>query len=311
MRELDYQPDQFARSLRKIGPRGKLWTGNLGFVFINASAGMLEQPFVAPMIESLNYQASSQGFSLVLATTPDTESIPAIIRDQKVEGCILYGEPSSDLLERLNAQMPVVMVGTLQSSATVSCINVDNRTGVASAVRYLAGLGHRRIAFVNPYPDHVDFVERMEGYRAGLRQAGLPIDSALERADALVVKIGPATPQSAPPSMEHLVFPLLDLAERPTAIIVANDWQAVGVYRALAKRSVRIPEDISVIGFDNDQRVCESLMPPLTSIEYPSANIGQCAAEILFEFLKSRGDSSRSLLIKPTMVERQSCRSLI
>jgi len=112
--------------------------------------------------------------------------------------------------------------------------------------------------------------------------------------------------------MDSLVGPLLDLREPPTALVVPGDWQAIGVYRYLQSKGIRIPQDISVIGFDNAEQICCSLSPALTSLEYPSEEIGRQAARLLLRQVKEKKNVvQETILIPSTLVERESAGRIV
>lgn len=309
MKDLGYVPNTIARSLRKAGARNQIWTGQVGFVFVDASQKMLEQSYIARMVLNIQQGLSEGGYSLTLGNTADSVHVPAILREGKVEGCIFHGRISPELIEQARTLSHILVIGSSSMGFPVSTVNVDNAGGIIAAMRYLKSLRHERIAFVNCDPDHEDFIERLNGYRAGLKLLGLEADPRWEavaskprrRSDDIVV------PETTPPHMDHLIVPLMQAANRPTAILVANDWQAIGVYRALEKLGISIPGDLSVIGFDNDSRVCGALHPHLTSIEYPSEKIGLTAARVLSNLISGKGDGEQHITIKPLVIERNSC----
>ena len=306
MRELDYQPDQYARSLRKTGSRGKLWTGNVGMVFLNTTVAMLEVPFVARMVHGVQSELAGNGYNLMISNTDSTDVLPDMVRDRKVEGLIVHGDLEYRACEQLSAAMPVVSVGQNSISLPLCTVNVNNEAAIFVAIKALCDSGHRRIAFVNIEGSHRDFVERLSGYHKALQALGLPQNpqyvSVGDRGQA-----GPRAPLDEPLDMTGLVNPLFDLAEPPTALLVANDWQAISVYRALLKRGIRIPQDVSVVGFDNDSRICHSLNPTLSSLDYPSELLGRQAVRLLFARLKDNTAMQGSLLIDATFHRRASC----
>ena len=178
---------------------------------------------------------------------------------------------------------------------------------MVSAVRYLVELGHRRIGFVAKEPEHKDIAERLMGYRESFGPLGLDYDASVESIDQPRGYRGPRVPEPSPPVMDELVDPLLKLAAPPTALIVPSDWQSIGVYRALAGRGVRIPDDVCVIGFDNEEHICHSLVPTLTSLEYPAEEIGRQAVRMLVRRMKEgNGERQDTLLVKSVLVVRGS-----
>ncbi len=306
--ELNYRPDPVARSMRKMESAGRIWTGNVGVVFPNTTTAMLKVPFMAQMIQGAQSELAENGYHLVISNTTDPISLPDIVRDGKVEGILFHGNVNAEWCKQLSSALPSVSMGLNHTGLPVSMINVNNRSAIISAVQYLYDLGHRRIGFTVREPEHRDVEERLLGYREAFGWIGLPYDPALESIGPPIGKQGPRTPEKEPPAMEDLIEPLLRLADPPTALIIPSDWQTVGVYRALQARGLRIPQDISIIGFDNNEQICHSLSPSLTSLEYPAEQIGRQAVQMLLKQFKQNTRSlQETILIKSALVERKSC----
>jgi len=148
-------------------------------------------------------------------------------------------------------------------------VGASNWNGGLAAARHLVGLGHQRIAVITG-PAHMEAARaRLDGFRAGLDLAGLPLDPALERHGDFEIATG-----------RDLAFTLLRLEEPPTAIFACNDGTAVGAFHAAAKLGLRIPQDLSVVGFD-DLPKAKWTVPPLTTIHQPLKEMGAAAAQLI------------------------------
>ena len=268
---------------------------------------MLELTFMAKMIRGVQGELSDNGYHLLISNTTDPVTLPDIVRDEKVEGLLIHGDLQFELCEQLSARLPIVAMGQNNVSLPLPTVNVNNKGAIISAAKYLFELGHRRIAFVTIEPAHKDAGERLLGYREALELLGLPRDPALEAVGKATLDPSPRQPQKEPPAMDEFVEPLLRLASPPTALIVSGDWHCIGIYRVLQARGIRIPQDISIIGFDNEQQVCVSLSPTLTSLDYPSDEIGRQAVQLLLRQLKHKELGQDTILIKSTLVKRNSC----
>jgi len=312
MAELNYRPDPVARSLRRHGSGEHIWTGNIGLVFPNTTTAMMEVPFMAKMIQGAQNELSDHGYHLLISNTTDPVSLPDIVRDGKVEGVLIHGDLKLELCEKLATAIPAVSMGQNNVHLPLAMVNVNNRSAIITAMRYLYGLGHRRIGFVTREPEHKDISERLYGYREAFSVLELTYDSRLESVGIELGNEGPRFPEKVPPNMDSLVGPLLDLREPPTALVVPGDWQAIGVYRYLQSKGIRIPQDISVIGFDNAEQICCSLSPALTSLEYPSEEIGRQAARLLLRQVKEKKNVvQETILIPSTLVERESAGRIV
>jgi LacI family transcriptional regulator len=156
--------------------------------------------------------------------------------------------------------------------------------------RYLASLGHRRIAFVAGSPDHKAVANRFDGYRDGLEQSGLPF------ADALVAQ-GDNSIGSGEACAEYL----LSLSPRPTAVFAANDDMAAGVIRVATRLGIKMPEELSVAGFD-DISLARQIIPSLTTIHQPLRAMARAASDALIDGSRGRARAPE-LEIIPAIIQ--------
>jgi LacI family transcriptional regulator, galactose operon repressor len=214
-----------------------------------------------------------------------------------VDGAVLVlPEASSDELKRAQVEGPpfVVIDPLLPLDVGLPCITVANRSGAEQAMRHLVALGHRRIAAITGPPGWVATEGRRSGYRAVLEAAGVPLEPALEvEAD---FQIGPGAEAAAT---------LLDLPEPPTAIFAFNDAIAVGAMRAARERGLRLPEDLSIVGYD-DVTVATIVAPALTTVRQPLAEMGRTAVNLLVRLLDGRHEGTQQIELPTRLVVRQS-----
>jgi DNA-binding LacI/PurR family transcriptional regulator len=189
---------------------------------------------------------------------------------------------SADFSEAQLAQLesrsiPLVALDpTGEPSHPIPSVGATNWNGGLAAARHLLGLGHRRIAMVNGSDELLCCRARQDGYRAALDAAGVPLDPELVRVAPLYFEGG-----------RDAAAALLDLPEPPTAVFAANDLQALGVYDAARARGLRIPRDLSVVGFD-DLVFTQWSDPPLTTVRQPLLQLGVTAAEFLLDLADGR-----------------------
>jgi LacI family transcriptional regulator len=179
---------------------------------------------------------------------------------------------------------PLVAIDPYQATTEFPAVIATNYQGVLEAMTYLVSLGHRRIGFIAGRPDLESAKRRLEGYHAGLAQAGITADPAL-------IVTGDYTRAMGAECAEQL----LSLTTPPTAIMASSDETAFGVYDAAAARGVRIPDDLSVIGFDNTLESI-SVNPPLTTVDQFIEKMGVLAAQSCSN--SSRGSPARVSSIK-------------
>jgi DNA-binding LacI/PurR family transcriptional regulator len=202
--------------------------------------------------------------------------------------------PDEATLRRMAAeQVPLVVIDPqTETGAAVRSVSTTNWQGGVSAARHLIGLGHRRIAAIGGPDELWSCRARLDGYRSELRRAGLPVPDDLVRYDELTVAGG-----------RRQAEVLLGLADRPTAIVAANDAQAFGVLQTLAAQGLRAPGDVSVTGF-NDVPVATWATPPLTTVRQPLAAMAATAFWMLTR--PETGDQPRHLELETTLVVRES-----
>jgi DNA-binding LacI/PurR family transcriptional regulator len=169
--------------------------------------------------------------------------------------------------------IPVVVMNGQGTANFAHSVVVDNVAAAHAVVCFLADLGHRRIAYIGDHSGCESNAARHAGYRQGLAAHRLPYEPSL-------VLVGDAQPESGVLAMEQL----LSLPEPPTAVFCYDDLTALGVLRASTQRHLRVPEDISVVGFD-DLLIASYTQPPLTTIRQPKRLMGRLAAETLFNLL--------------------------
>ncbi len=192
-------------------------------------------------------------------------------------------------------EVPAVVLNARDRSGTFASIAPSEVLGGYTATRKLIDAGHRRIGFINigEVQDGLPaVVGRLEGYRKALAEAGLPYDGGLHR---------PGDGQETGGYRETLN--LMSMAEPPTAIFCGNDRTAWGAYQALASLGLSIPDDVSVVGFDNQESLAPHLRPGLTTLELPFIHMGRRAVELILAGTPSPGHTE---LFECPLVDRHS-----
>ncbi|HMR13103.1 MAG TPA: LacI family DNA-binding transcriptional regulator [Arachnia sp.] len=266
---LGYTPNVAARSLRTNSTR------TLGVLTDN----ILTSPSGYDMVQGLQDAAWDRDYVLLFVgtegdPTQQTKAIAELLARQ-VDG-MLVGAMYHRLLDagRLPGAVPTVGFNAVLDG--VGSFVPDDVQAGRLATQILLEHGHRRIAHITEYPtDGLARDQRVEGFQAALREAGLP--------PGRVIDPGPEHPASASESAEGLALPLLDAPDRPTAIFTFNDLDAVGVFRATQRLGLRIPDDVSVISIDNRENVAEELRPGLTTLALPHYELGRRATDRLLD----------------------------
>ena len=279
---LGYHPHAPARQL--AGGRSHI----LALVLRQSPEQIAADAVLAETLRGLATAARSKGFRVMVDPLPvdgSAASYAGLLRSQHADGLIISGPRIDDpqLLDLVRDGFPIVLQGTLPG-LDVASVDVDNVAGARGAVEHLLALGHRRIACITNAPlVYTAAQERLEGYRQALSSAGLPIDDALvESADFDA------------PSGHAAMARLLERASFGAAF-VASDVVALGAIGALREAGRRIPDDVSVVGFD-DIPLAAYFDPPLTTVRLPAFELGQAAGRALLDRIGDPAATERALL---------------
>jgi LacI family transcriptional regulator len=288
--DLHYSIDQRARALRRQQ------SGTLGLVVAE-----VRNPFFTEAIHSIEAVAYEHNYRLLLCNSdedPERERLhlEALIA-QRIGGIIVMPVTQSgrSLLSAIHHGIPLVCLDRRVEDLEVDSVLVDNIAGVRQAVAHLVALGHRRIGHIGGRVI-TPTLERLTGYRQELAAWGIAEEEVL-------VRIGPGVLED---SGYREALALLDLPNPPTAIFVNNSPLALGTLAAVRDRGLHIPEEISVVGFD-DAPWSALLDPPLTLVAQPTDALGRAAASLLVERVERRsGTPTRHIVLPPRLVVRAS-----
>ena len=279
-RELGYHPHGPARQL--AGGRSM----TLGLVFRQTAEQVAVDALLAETLHGLAGAARASGFRVLIEPLPhDDGQYAELLRSQRVDGLVVSGPRADD--EELTAlvadEFPIVLQGS-RPDLDIPSVDVDNRAAARRAVAHLIGLGHRRIACITNAPlAYTAAVDRRDGYREALEQAGLGYDPELVAEGSFDAASGHAT--------------MTELLGRTTfsAAFVASDVVALGAIRGIRRSGRSIPGDVAVVGFD-DVALAEHFDPPLTTVRVPARGIGQAAGRVLLDRVHGLSVPSRTLL---------------
>lgn len=260
----------------------------------------IDSPFYGAALRGIETELGAAGYSPLFMSghwQADEEArCIEVLRSRRVDGLIvLTGRLADSALRAAARTVPVVVTGRTLKAANLLSLDLDNCEGARQATRHLLDLGHRRIAFIGGDPQHPDAIERQEGYRAALSSAGLAVDPAL-------MLNGNFSEHSG----LQAVARLLDSGTSFSAIFTANDQMAYGAMLALHHRGLRVPQDISLVGFD-DVAGSTYVVPPLTTVHNPVQEIGQLAARAMLGLLA--GEQPVAVVPAPRLVVRESTRA--
>lgn len=292
MDDLAYQPNTLARGLRRQK------TQSIGVLIPK-----LNDQFLGTLAYTIEKTLFDNGYRALLCSTEEavereTAYIDSLLQ-QQVDGVIMFPrEHSRENVKRLlNAGVPVVAVERVLKHLPVHHVLVNNYGGGYQAVQHLVALGHRAIALMTAIIDPFPVQYRLDGALTALRDAGLPLPPEYFMSlvsDEPRFQIGYRFGQA-----------IARLPNRPTAIFALTDELAVGAMHALTENGIRIPEDMSIIGFDNIP-LASVVIPALTTIDQPASQIGEIAGTILLRSLEGGGGTVESVTLETTLIVRDS-----
>jgi LacI family transcriptional regulator len=276
--------------------------GCIGVVFPNAIKAPILDPYFGSLLDGIVRVTSDRSHNLTLCTGTEWDgrtSLP-MFRDRLVDGLILIAtHTDSDIVTCLTAAgIPFVLISSGSDDPSVSSVDTDNFDAARNVVHHLAALGHTRIAHLGGRSNSPSTPLRRAGYLRGLQDCGLHIDPSLIAEGAYSCEWG----------YEGMTS-LLSLPNPPTAVFAGGDGIALGVYRACDEAGVRIPDDLSVVGFDNASFV-KHMNPGLTTVHHPLIEIGNAAADLLLRMLDANDIGhdleAEHITLKSEMIYRES-----
>lgn len=286
--ELNYTPSAVARSLKVKE------TKTLGMLVTATS-----NPFFAEVVSGVEQYCNQHHYNLIISSIDGNEqrlqqNIQTLIQKQ-VDGLLLmYSDTRHAMVEQLNLNLPIVVMDWWPTELNADKIYENSEFGAYLATKTLIEQGHKNIAIITGKLDKSLARNRLLGYQKALQDAHLPINP-----DWIIES--------------HFDFEggvegmkkLLQITPHPTAVFACSDTIAVGVYQVAWQQGLRIPQDISVIGYDNIM-LAQYLTPPLTTIHQPKAELGKLAVETLLERIKSPDLEYKTTMLQPQLIWRAS-----
>jgi LacI family transcriptional regulator len=286
--DLGFRPDPAARSL--AGGRA---------MSIGVLTAFIDSPFFGEALRGIEDVLQEHNYVPLFASghwnDREERDRIALLIERKVDALIvLTGRLSNQTLIETAHKIPIVVTGRRLVSENLFSIDFDNEGGARLAVRHLLGFGHRQIAFISGPEDHPDAQQRLLGYRSELRARGiLPDDQLLGQGDF----------QEA--GGKKAMNSVMKRGVSFSAVIAANDQMAYGARLALHASGLRVPEDVSLLGFDDLPHSAFTL-PPLTTVRQPVYHIGKLAAQAALKLLN--GEQPEPILIEAQLISRESTR---
>jgi DNA-binding LacI/PurR family transcriptional regulator len=289
VRTLNYVPNRAARTLASRR------TYTVTLLVPESTSKVFADPFFATVVEGVARYLNTTDYMLNMVTSSESnpEKTRRYLLGGNVDGVLVVSHHSGDhSWAHLNGSLPLVFAGRpLMDVSDSYFVEVDNEEGAVDATTRLIRDGRRHIATIAGPQDMPPGVDRLAGWRSSLLAAGL---------DDALVETGDFTVTSGAAAMRRL----LDRGKPLDGLFAANDQMAAGAYSVIKERGLRIPEDIAVVGFDDDY-YATSLSPALTTIHHPIAALGEKMAELLVELIEGR-PAERIHRLPTSLVVRES-----
>lgn len=288
--KVQYRPNMLARNFRS--------TRAFSIVVLVPD---ITNPFFSTVIRGIEDQAQKQGYAVLLGDTRDTRErerdYVRLVETRLADGVIQLSPHSGKVVDPADNDIAYVNACGCETTPAPS-VRVDNVGGAQTMVDYLIGLGHRRIGVISGLEDNPHTMDRLRGYKLSLERAGI------EFRDELVAG-GNFTMWSGLEAARHFC----DMDEPPTAIFCMNDEMAIGAIQTLKACRFRVPEDISVTGFDNIQ-YSKYWDPALTTIAQPAEAMGKTATEVLIKVIEGEKPEQSEYVLPYEFIERASSKKI-
>lgn len=293
MDELEYQPSVVASALS-----GKS-TFTLGLTLPD-----LANPYFAELARAIEDQGRKHGFNVFICSTDNDadkeEEYYQLFMKKRVDGIIMVSRDKQNVVVKkiLSEKVPLVMIAREIFSAPVTSVMVDDYYGGMQAGQHLLQQGHQNIAVIVENLTELGSKERLRGCVDAMKEAQLELDPQL-------VIEGGYTLESGKAAMKQL----LQQKQRPTAVFACNDILAIGAIQAVREGGLKVPDDISIVGYDNTI-LATIIDPPLTTVAQPMQEIGERSVALLVQQIQSKETVRQRVLLMPDLVVRQSTRTV-
>jgi LacI family transcriptional regulator len=298
IKQLNYHPSRSARGLvsRK--------TGNLGFV-VTEEHFLRTEPFYTRVFLGSEFEARENDNYVLLATVSSSfkkgDPLPRFILERNADGILIAGKVPEAFIESIiKYKMPILFIDYLPPNGDFPSVLIDNVRGGMLATEYLINSGHQNIAFIGGEVSHPSIMERLQGYKLALEKANLNNGNGI-----VVTNEENLSRQNGYRSTEKLLNQNKDV----TAIFASNNATAVGVMQYLKDHNFNIPNDISLIGFD-DVETDMMIEPPLTTIKVPVVKMGTEAVQLLLNIIKTESTTTKKIIVPIELVVRESIKNI-
>jgi LacI family transcriptional regulator len=294
IKEMNYRPSKIARELVLRQ------THNIGFV-VTDDHFLKTEPFYTHIFLGTEFEARGHKYYVLLNTTPsvfdEQNCLPRFVKEKNVDGIIIAGKVPAEITTCLKPyHLPLVFVDYYPNSGEQYAILIDNMEGGRKATDYLVSLGYRKIAFLGGDLEHPSIRDRYHGYQLALEENKIPFNKRM------VITSETATSREGG---AHGAQELIKKNNGVGAIFACNDAMALGAVQYFHSAGIRVPDDVSIVGFDDVQAGLTS-DPPLTTMRVPMIDMGSQTMKMMVDILENRVKKPHKVLISVELIVRGS-----
>lgn len=290
----DFQPNAFAKAISSQK------SNNIGLIIPHEAEYIFSNPFYVEVMRGVSTEVDKRGYYLVLCYPHDHNYVD-IYKQKRIDGFILMSPGSfhKNIIESLmEVEAPFIATAKIPGAKDMIYVDVDNCYGASLVMEHLISLGHRKIAFIGK-PTLTSSQDRLDGYRKSLKEHKIQCNEKHIR----------ISENSTISGGYNEMLSLIDCDDRPTAVFITNDLLALGAISAIKEMGLRVPEDISVVGFD-DIPLAQHISPALTTVRQPAFEKGVKAARLLIQQLEKM-KKPKSVTLDLELIIRKSTAKLV
>jgi len=289
----NFTPHALGRALRTKT------TGNIGLIlYLTPEVKLSRDPFFTFILEGVEAEAAIEGFNVILSIPrePASDAIPKILQEKRVDGLVVIGIMKRSILNLLaETKVPQIHVDPQIPVDHFSKVMIDNERGGREITQLLIRKGHERIAFIADDLKRLSFIQRCQGYRDALKSGGIPFNPQFVGTEFRQVFGRFASNRGG--------------NRRPTAVVFGNDNRYIESLEDIRAMSLKVPADLSVVGFD-DIFQARQLNPPLTTVRVYKEEMGSLAVRNLIRMIRKKDAMGTTTIVPVKIVERESVRAL-
>lgn len=299
IKELNYHPSRSAKGLVTKT------TGNIGFILTDDHF-LQTEPFYTKIFLGTEFGTRGTNYYVLLATIArdfnSKDELPRFILERSVDGIIIAGKATPDFIERIELlDIPIVFIDYYPTSGNFFTVLIDNINGGIIATKHLVDLGHKEIGFIGGDLPHPSIYDRFAGYKQALEAGGIKFN----KKNCVIDEDDPSRPNGY-----NAARKLFAQNKKITAIFACNDAMAIGAMQYCTDNKIKIPNDVSLIGFD-DVEADIFLNPPLTTIKVPKFELGTEAIHLIENVIKNKSyHNKKKILVPVELIIRNSTKEL-